>query len=623
MKISLCQGLLFLFFIASSFQASSVPENNSPYLHSNKNVVAYRFFKEGEYLKAYEQAISAKQDAIKQKDSFNLARAISNIASTHLVLGNTEKALVLYLESLKISRENTDIVGEESTLNNIATIYKRLGEFDESLKYLNQLPIINGIERPSYQKMVAYHALLDVYIEKNQLSLARETADLLADLFIGSDEHFGKFYFYTTYVRLLFKEGSYVLADQIIDEAERISIENQFAALQVIAIGLRVERLIDQGYFERAKKEVNRALEIAEQLGLLQELVSLHKLSFVITKKQNRFNEALKTLELIRSLEVSISGEKIKQLAEITKIDRQVTETEEKLIQSKKDQQILSLQLDHQKQAQWIWIASILALTLTVGLFYYLRTSRRELQSQQQVNDQLVELDRVKDRVLSNTSHELRTPLNGIIGLSEIMLHDEQNSLTDSDRDSIRLIKSSGEQLALVVNDILELSKVKSDTITPKLSEFDLMTVVDDVVAVCKPDADKKGIAIIVENYLSSSIVILDRARIQQILFNIIGNAVKFTEQGHVQVQLDRMEDELNITVSDTGIGIPSANIERVFEGFEQVDAGDSRAQQGSGLGLAISRGLVEALGGSLTLHSVLGDGTQVNLNLPLTVDSE
>ena len=134
------------------------------------------------------------------------------------------------------------------------------------------------------------------------------------------------------------------------------------------------------------------------------------------------------------------------------------------------------------------------------------------------------------------------------------------------------------------------------------------------------PSAIKKQVNLEFQESGKEIMVRQDRGRIQQIMLNLVGNAIKFTDSGSVSTQIELLADEVSIFISDSGIGIPSEKIERIFEGFEQVDSSDSRAQSGSGLGLAISRGLAEALGGSLTLHSTLGQGTQVIVTLPIGV---
>jgi len=582
------------------------------------NIEAYNLFKSGQYSKAYSQAILAKEDAILSKDPYQLARALSNIASTTLYLGNTEKALDLYLESLTISRENSDIDGEESTLNNIAGIYTRLENYQEALNYFEQLPILNGVRRSSYQKAVAHIGLLNIYLEIGNSEEADRSLQILKLLFQEYSNPFVEFYFLLSYASFLEHEKKFQLVEQILLEADRLAIKNNFYGLSIIAQKNRARNFIETEQWNKATPIIRDAIESAQSQDLKTELIALYKLFVKIAKKRKQFASAIEKMELIDQLNVYISGEKVQQLAEITKIDRQMAETEEKLKGFQQKQKILSLELEKQHKDKLLWLGFALVIFLTIFFFVYRTNSHRAIRQQQKVNQKLTELDRVKDRILTNTSHELRTPLNGIIGLSDIILQDSNSGLKSESKDLLKLIKSSGEQLALVINDILEMSKLKSKNFTTKNSEFDLLELIQDVIAVCSPLADKKNIPILFVPEKTQCTIVQDKNRLQQVLFNIVGNAVKFTDEGEVIIQTEVTSDHLVVTVVDTGIGIPKDQTTRVFEGFEQVDSSNSREHQGSGLGLAISRDIAIAMGGKLKLESKIDQGTSVTITLPL-----
>jgi len=599
-------------------KAAQINKKNPQPQFSVHNVKAYDLFKSGEYSKAYAQAILAKQDAIFNNDPYQLARALSNIASTTLYLGNSEKALDLYLESLDISRKNLDINGEESTLNNIAAIYVRLEKFEEAQRYYEQLPVLNGIDRPDYQRAVAHTGLLNIYLEYKELDKARTSLQTLTILFENYDHSFIKFYYLLGYARLLKLEDRDELVKKKISQAEQLATENGFLGLQVIAVRNKAEFLIDIKQWAEAKSIILKAINIAKDQKLNFEIVELYELLVNIEKNQKNYHEAIKKMELINQLEIDISGEKIRQLAEITKIDRQVLKTEEKLRETQQQEKILSLKLEKQKQNKLIWLGVFIVLFISIFFYYYRINSQRVILQQRKINDKLKELDRVKDRILKNTSHELRTPLNGIIGLSDILLQDPNNHFSEENKGLLKVIKSSGEQLSLVINDILEMSNLKNKIFTINNSEFNLVELINDVVAVCLPLADEKNIQLNYKADQNIDNIFQDKKRLQQILFNIIGNAVKFTEEGVVNIENKMIENNLQIKIVDTGIGIPQEKIESVFKGFEQVDSGNTRNKQGSGLGLAISRDIAIAMGGKLELVSKLNQGTTVTLYLPL-----
>jgi len=625
MKLYWFKLSLFCLFSISGFvglnqnlAAQKINHKNTQPTFSVYNIKAYDLLKSGQYSKAYAQATLAKEDAIISKDPYQLARALSNIASTTQYLGNIEKALELYLESLDISIKNSDINGEESTLNNIAGIYNRLENYQEALKYYEQLPVLNGKARPNYQIAVAHIGLLNTYLALKDQKSARTSLNTLNILYKSYKNPFTKFYYLLGHANLLKLEQHYQLAQEKLSQAEQLAIKNNFLGLLVITKKNRAEALVKTNQWSKAKSIINNAITIAKKQDLKAELLELYKLFVKIAKKQKRYGEAIEKMELINQITVDISGQKVRQLAEITKIDRQMAKTEKKLKEFQQKQIILSLELEKQEQSNLLWLGVFVVLLLSIFFFSYRINSRRVILQQQKVNEKLTELDRVKDRILKNTSHELRTPLNGIIGLSDIILQDPKSQLNQENKALLKLIKSSGEQLSLVINDILEMSKLKSKKFTTSNSKFNLVELISDVVSVCSPLADEKNISVIYKPDQTQKNVYQDKKRLQQILFNIIGNAVKFTNEGGVTIEHKISSNDLQIIISDTGVGIPQEKIERVFEGFEQVDSSNTRDNQGSGLGLAISRDIAIAMGGKLNLVSELNKGTTVTIHLPL-----
>ncbi|PHS13196.1 MAG: hypothetical protein COA86_17765 [Kangiella sp.] len=595
----------------------SIAEHQAPY-YSKLNILSYEHFKKGQFSDAYKTALLAKKEAISKGSQKDLARSLSNIASVNFMLGKTEIALKIYLESYKISKNIEDLIGLESTLNNLSGVYLRLENYEEALRYIEKLPVLNDIDRPNYQKTVAYNALIGLYSLTNQLELANYYSSLSIELYKTYRDDFSKFFFLNSYASLLSQENKRPQALKTYKDAEIIAITNKFDGLQVSALKNQGLKYFEMGHLDNAESVIEIATQMALILGMKEQLLQLYTLSKNIFLKQKKYEAASVLYEKIDVLRNTISGDSIKQLAEITKIDRLVEETQAKLNQSQKDKKILALQLERQSKNQLIWLICIISFVIIVFFFYYRRNSKREMLRQRKVNKQLKELDRVKDRILKNTSHELRTPLNGIVGLSEVILADNENKIDKATLDMVRLIKSSGEQLSLIINDILEMSKSRSGAITIINAEFSLTDLVSDVIKVCEPLAIEKSIEI---KFLQSDTrkkITLDKTRLQQILFNIIGNAVKFTDKGQISISFICKNTELALEINDTGIGIPIEKIDRIMEGFEQVDSNDTRSKQGSGLGLAISRNICIALGGQLNIQSNLGKGTTVTISLPI-----
>lgn len=239
---------------------------------------------------------------------------------------------------------------------------------------------------------------------------------------------------------------------------------------------------------------------------------------------------------------------------------------------------------------------------------------QREEQLRQAIED-AERANRTKSIFLANMSHEIRTPLNGILGFTEVLRRDRENISADEMDEHIHTIQRSGKHLLALINDILDISKIEADQLTVERIDCSPHQIISDVVSVLRVAAMEKGIRLDYrwEGKVPRSIS-SDPYRLKQLLLNLVGNAIKFTDQGSVVVvaDIEQVDDqaELAIEVRDTGVGIPQDKLETVFEPFVQADDTVTRKFGGTGLGLAISRRIAEALGGSLTATSIVGRGS-------------
>jgi PAS domain S-box-containing protein len=237
--------------------------------------------------------------------------------------------------------------------------------------------------------------------------------------------------------------------------------------------------------------------------------------------------------------------------------------------------------------------------------------------------------DRLKSAFLATMSHELRTPLNSILGFTGLMLQELPGPLVPEQARQLGMVRTSARHLLDLINDVLDISKIEAGQLEVRVAPFAVQESVARVVAIVQPAADAKRLTLRVELPEALPPIVSDRRRVDQILLNLLHNAVKFTERGGVVLRVevglpgDPSAPWIRCRVTDTGIGIADRDLGALFTPFRQVDTGLSRQHEGTGLGLAISRRLATLLGGTIEAESVVGSGSDFTLTLPLAVGAE
>ena len=264
----------------------------------------------------------------------------------------------------------------------------------------------------------------------------------------------------------------------------------------------------------------------------------------------------------------------------------------------------------------FIMLALILLIFIVFNVFV-----ANILNSLSKTMEKLEDIDRIKSQFMANMSHEIRTPMNAVLGMSDLLLHENLNT---RQRGYVKDMKTSSMALLGIINDILDFSKMQSDKFELIPIHYDFDMLIDSVVSIVQFLVNDKKIAFrLVMQEHTHLCLYGDDMRLRQVLLNLLGNAVKFTNEGYVQLAVSFTDSTIKITVSDSGIGIPDGSINTIFDAFEQADVLQNRNTKGTGLGLSIVKSIVDMMGGQITVESVYGQGTSFYVEIPKILGEE
>ncbi|HTW35300.1 MAG TPA: ATP-binding protein [Rhizomicrobium sp.] len=500
-----------------------------------------------------------------------------------------------YPRMLQYYKQASEIYGSDPALdlaahNNIARALKAMGRYsDAATEFGRALGIARKLDSPS----------LEVQILDNIASSQIADGDLRA-------------------------------AEASVDEAFRIAAKNKSAATEEPF--LRGERAIiafRRGDLAKAKDAIERAFAHTDLGKTDPQYLDFHKAAFDIYTKLGDDHHALLHLkaykrladaarDLAASTNSALMSAKFDFENQNLKIARLRTQELEK-----------TAQLARSREQERVAISetvggagAILLLIITYSLIA-MRRSRNEVRAintkLEASNTALQKALKAKAEFLATTSHEIRTPLNGILGMTEVLLTDKE--LSSSARERLKLVHASSEQMRALVDDLLDVVKTESGALTIDKQDMDLHQLLRDLATAWSDQAKAKGLDLQLSFARAPRRIVEDEKRLQQIVQNLVSNAVKFTDRGGVRIEaLEAGEARLVIKVTDSGIGVAPEDQSRIFEPFTQVDGSVVRRFGGTGLGLAICRKLVAAMGGTIEITSALGTGSTFTVNLPLEV---
>jgi len=228
-----------------------------------------------------------------------------------------------------------------------------------------------------------------------------------------------------------------------------------------------------------------------------------------------------------------------------------------------------------------------------------------------------------KSQFLANMSHELRTPLNAVLGYTELILDNIYGDMSEKMRGVLERVQSNGKHLLGLINDVLDLSKIEAGQLTLSLDDYSIKDVVQNVFTVVEPLATEKKLALKIELPNDLPTAHGDHRRLTQVLLNLVGNAIKFTDSGEVAIEAAASNGSYTLSVRDTGPGIDPADQVKIFEEFQQADSSSTKSKAGSGLGLSIAKRIVAMHGGQIWVESARGRGSTFFIKVPVNVEHQ
>lgn len=511
------------------------------------------------------------------------------------------------LESLMDENQSLEIVQRirQPFYSKMGRIFSAFGEYRSSLDYYQKsiaLAEESGNIQEKYKNLgpVAFTE----YLLGNQ-----EKAERLLDELMENVKEFGNedliadvnFFYYTIWIdrdpaKALPYSRASLLTKNLRDYSHRM-----------INLGTAYNRL---GKYDSALINAKKGLEIAETNGFSTQKSNAHLLLKNIYLGMGDYQKALENFEIYHTLQ--IRNKSFRSGMKLMASNQEILE-EKLALQNSLAQEKLS------NQQKLIWIFGISALVLGVVLFLLynrIRLINHQKKRIEQEKNRAEESERYVEQFLTNLSHEIRTPMHAISGMINALLRNPDSEFKGEYMEAMRI---SSDNLLVLLNDILDLAKIESGKMEISPEQMKPMQVASGVVHLFKFKASEKGLDLGIEvSEDFPETMQSDPSRLTQVLINLIGNAIKFTDSGFIRLKLSRVGDKARFEVMDTGMGIPQEKLKVIFDSFEQVDQLQSRKQVGTGLGLSISKRLIELQGGEIWVESELGKGSSFIFELPI-----
>ncbi len=546
----------------------------------------------------------------------------------HTSAANVAAALEDYQQAHNIFRDIGETRSRAIALLSIALLYQEAEDYQNALKYYDQaLDVYRGDPQILYaiynnraNALKELGRLADAEGQfRKALELARELKSPALEARVLSNIARGQLVV-----------GQLATADRTIAQGFAIAGGSEATVARDQFWVLAANSAFRKGDLNEAVKLITRSFSGIDPDKTTLDLREGHKIAYEIFRKAGDEPHALIHLEALKRLDDQTS--KLASSANTSLIAARFDFASQKTriaqLKAEELQRNIDFERAQARTKQNIALGLSAIVVVIVGMLAFgivtLRRSRNQVRAANidlaATNSALAKALAAKTEFLATTSHEIRTPLNGILGMTQVMLADR--TLADQVRDRIGVVHSAGVTMRALVDDILDVAKMETGNLTIEQVPLDLRATLGDVARLWQEQASGKGIGFVIDLDQSPVWIEGDAARLRQVVFNLLSNALKFTAKGNVTLRAASAGERLCITVKDSGIGIPADKYDVIFESFRQVDAGTTRQFGGTGLGLAICRNLARAMHGDVRVESEMGVGSSFIIDLPLVLSA-
>ena len=589
----------------------------------------------------YTRALKHIEDYLVFTETLDEERAYANgLYQKALILddlGSFDKSLEIYYTILKIYEEAKDRFSIAFTLNAMGEILKKTGKKDKALESYNRALTIYSELGDMIGMANCNFNIGDTYIQLKEYDQALEYFHTALKLDEELESKWGIAYDVEAIGKVYGHKKNYQQAIEFHQRALNLRQELQQKrelSMSHTELGINYYELKD---FKNAEEHLLQALTITEEIGAKENSQKNYEAISRLYEAKGELRKALDAKNKAGVIKDSLFNKTRSSQIEELQVRFDTEKKQAAIAALEKDAEINDLKLKRQTTVRNIFIGlalvvALLAFTLFNRYKYKqrikqesearkraLEEEKRKTELEKNRVEELRKIDKLKDEFLANTSHELRTPLNGIIGLSESLKDGSGGKLPPKAMQDLEMITNSGKRLSHLVNDILDFSKLKNSDLQLSIRPTDLRAICSVVLKLSKPLLQDKKIKLEMDIPESLPLVEADENRLQQILHNLIGNAIKFTKEGFVKISAVAQGEQVAVSVADSGIGIPKEKQQAIFRSFEQADGSTAREFGGTGLGLSVSKQLVELHGGTLEVNSEPGKGAVFTFTLPVS----